>query len=108
MARMGLLMVLSGELLMQSVTFLMRIPTLKTLSGMAVSAFSCLMLKNIDIYFLYYCTFRIEGGIPPLVELLNFFDTKVQRAAAGALKILAFKNDENKNLVAMFSLLNGI
>lgn len=75
---------------------------------MAVSAFSCLMLKNIDICFLYYCTFRIEGGIPPLVELLNFFDTKVQRAAAGALKILAFKNDENKNLVAMFSLLNGI
>ncbi|KAK9945302.1 hypothetical protein M0R45_010824 [Rubus argutus] len=42
---------------------------------------------------------RIEGGIPPLVELLNFFDTKVQRAAAGALKILAFKNDENKNLI---------
>ncbi|XP_050388323.1 ARM REPEAT PROTEIN INTERACTING WITH ABF2-like isoform X2 [Argentina anserina] len=42
---------------------------------------------------------RIEGGIPPLVELLNFFDTKVQRAAAGALKILAFKNDENKNQI---------
>ncbi|KAM5563740.1 ARM REPEAT PROTEIN INTERACTING WITH ABF2-like [Rosa sericea] len=42
---------------------------------------------------------RIEGGIPPLVELLNFFDTKVQRAAAGALKILAFKNDENKTQI---------
>ncbi|KAL6214708.1 hypothetical protein ACLB2K_014140 [Fragaria x ananassa] len=42
---------------------------------------------------------RTEGGIPPLVELLNFFDTKVQRAAAGALKILAFKNDENKNQI---------
>ncbi|KAI4342762.1 hypothetical protein MLD38_027346 [Melastoma candidum] len=42
---------------------------------------------------------RIEGGIPPLVELLNFSDSKVQRAAAGALRTLAFKNDENKNLI---------
>ncbi|XP_043692079.1 ARM REPEAT PROTEIN INTERACTING WITH ABF2-like isoform X5 [Telopea speciosissima] len=40
---------------------------------------------------------RIEGGVPPLVELLEFNDTKVQRAAAGALRTLAFKNDENKN-----------
>ena len=38
----------------------------------------------------------MEGGIPPLVELLEFTDTKVQRAAAGALRTLAFKNDENK------------
>ena len=44
-------------------------------------------------------TYRIEGGIPPLVELLDFTDTKVQRAAAGALRTLAFKNDENKNQV---------
>ncbi|CAL5376904.1 unnamed protein product [Camellia sinensis] len=36
---------------------------------------------------------RIEGGIPPLVELLEFIDSKVQRAAAGALRTLAFKND---------------
>ncbi|XP_058077670.1 ARM REPEAT PROTEIN INTERACTING WITH ABF2 [Magnolia sinica] len=42
---------------------------------------------------------RIEGGIPPLVELLEFTDTKVQRAAAGALRTLAFKNDENKNQI---------
>ncbi|CAK9147058.1 unnamed protein product [Ilex paraguariensis] len=42
---------------------------------------------------------RIEGGIPPLVELLDFVDTKVQRAAAGALRTLAFKNDENKNQI---------
>ncbi|CAI0466232.1 unnamed protein product [Linum tenue] len=42
---------------------------------------------------------RREGGIPPLVELLEFADTKVQRAAAGALRTLAFKNDENKNQV---------
>ncbi|WRX21236.1 BTB/POZ domain - like 10 [Theobroma cacao] len=42
---------------------------------------------------------RMEGGIPPLVELLDFTDTKVQRAAAGALRTLAFKNDENKNQV---------
>lgn len=39
---------------------------------------------------------RNEGGIPPLVELLEFADVKVQRAAAGALRTLAFKNDENK------------
>ncbi|CAA0815531.1 ARM REPEAT PROTEIN INTERACTING WITH ABF2 [Striga hermonthica] len=42
---------------------------------------------------------RIEGGIPPLVELLEFADAKVQRAAAGALRTLAFKNDENKNQI---------
>ncbi|KAF3631830.1 hypothetical protein FXO38_26451, partial [Capsicum annuum] len=42
---------------------------------------------------------RIEGGIPPLVELLGFADAKVQRAAAGALRTLAFKNDENKNQI---------
>ncbi|KAJ0978824.1 hypothetical protein J5N97_014298 [Dioscorea zingiberensis] len=42
---------------------------------------------------------RIEGGIPPLVELLEFTDVKVQRAAAGALRTLAFKNDENKNQI---------
>ena len=44
-------------------------------------------------------TCRTEGGIPPLVELLDFFDAKVQRAAAAALRTLAFKNDENKNQV---------
>ncbi|XP_042048528.1 ARM REPEAT PROTEIN INTERACTING WITH ABF2-like [Salvia splendens] len=42
---------------------------------------------------------RIEGGIPPLVEMLEFSDSKVQRAAAGALRTLAFKNDENKNQI---------
>ncbi|KAG4403994.1 hypothetical protein AAZX31_01G224500 [Glycine max] len=42
---------------------------------------------------------RKEGGIPPLVHLLEFADTKVQRAAAGALRTLAFKNDENKNQI---------
>lgn len=46
----------------------------------------------------------MEGGIPPLVELLGFTDTKVQRAAAGALRTLAFKNDENKNQVTVFVL----
>lgn len=44
-----------------------------------------------------YC--RVEGGIPPLVELLESQDLKVQRAAAGALRTLAFKNDENKTQV---------
>ncbi|KAK9137279.1 hypothetical protein Sjap_007873 [Stephania japonica] len=42
---------------------------------------------------------RIEGGIPPLVDLLLSTDPKVQRAAAGALRTLAFKNDENKNQI---------
>ncbi|XP_027367888.1 ARM REPEAT PROTEIN INTERACTING WITH ABF2-like [Abrus precatorius] len=42
---------------------------------------------------------RMEGGIPPLVHLLEFADAKVQRAAAGALRTLAFKNDENKNQI---------
>ncbi|KAM3735288.1 hypothetical protein ACB098_10G077700 [Castanea mollissima] len=42
---------------------------------------------------------RFEGGIPPLVELLDSTDVKVQRAAAGALRTLAFKNDENKTQI---------
>ncbi|KAL1296242.1 hypothetical protein HN51_056966 [Arachis hypogaea] len=42
---------------------------------------------------------RMEGGIPPLVHLLEFADPKVQRAAASALRTLAFKNDENKNQI---------
>ncbi|KAK7285352.1 hypothetical protein RJT34_20121 [Clitoria ternatea] len=42
---------------------------------------------------------RMEGGIPPLVELLEFNDIKVQRAAAGALRTLAFKNNDNKNQI---------
>ena len=46
-----------------------------------------------------FCIFRVEGGIPPLVELLNFPDVKVQRAAAGALRTVSFRNDENKNQV---------
>ncbi|CAM6085940.1 unnamed protein product [Calypogeia fissa] len=42
---------------------------------------------------------RTEGGIPPLVVLLESTDTKVQRAAAGALRTLAFKNEANKNQI---------
>lgn len=42
---------------------------------------------------------RAEGGIQPLVSLLESHDSKVQRAAAGALRTLAFKNDENKALI---------
>ncbi|KAK9672003.1 hypothetical protein RND81_12G069500 [Saponaria officinalis] len=42
---------------------------------------------------------RAEGGIPPLVELLEFRDAKVQKAVAGALRTLAFKNDENKKQI---------
>nr|POF09466.1 arm repeat protein interacting with abf2 [Quercus suber] len=43
--------------------------------------------------------FRFKGGIPPLVELLDSPYAKVQRAAAGALRTLAFKNDENKTQI---------
>lgn len=46
---------------------------------------------------------RIEGAIPPLVELLEYADPKVQKSAAGALRTLAFKNDENKNQVFLTS-----
>ncbi|XP_024388979.1 ARM REPEAT PROTEIN INTERACTING WITH ABF2 isoform X3 [Physcomitrium patens] len=42
---------------------------------------------------------RTEGGIPPLVKLLESNDAKVQRAAAGALRTLAFKNEANKNQI---------
>ena len=49
----------------------------------------------------------MEDGIPPLVELLEFTDTKVQRASAGALRTLAFKNDENKNQVISPSLVSS-
>ncbi|WCJ23718.1 ARM repeat protein interacting with ABF2 [Euphorbia peplus] len=48
---------------------------------------------------------RKEGGIPPLVELLEFIDSKVQRAAAGALRTLAFKNDENKKQIVEYNAL---
>lgn len=42
---------------------------------------------------------RSEGGIPPLVALLEAWDIKVQRAGAGALRTLAFKNEENKRQI---------
>jgi hypothetical protein len=42
---------------------------------------------------------RAENGIPPLVNLLGALDIKVQRAAAGALRTLAFKNEGNKEQV---------
>jgi HEAT repeat protein len=42
---------------------------------------------------------RADGGVPPLVALLESCDAKVQRAAAGALRTLAFKNEDNKNQI---------
>ena len=42
---------------------------------------------------------RQDGGIPPLVALLESPDAKVQRAAAGALRTLAFKNEDNKHQI---------
>lgn len=56
----------------------------------------CDSLVDYVIFVLY----RTEGGIPPLVKLLESNDAKVQRAAAGALRTLAFKNEANKNQVS--------
>ncbi|KAJ4849009.1 hypothetical protein Tsubulata_033336 [Turnera subulata] len=42
---------------------------------------------------------RIEGGIPPLVDLLRLDHPEVRRAAAGALRTLAFRNEDNKNQI---------
>jgi hypothetical protein len=83
----------------------MRIAPLKPVSGLLLfvllkawySALFC-FYDHMEWIWIY----RMEGGIPPLVELLEFTDTKVQRAAAGALRTLAFKNDENKNQVRPF------
>ncbi|RDY00397.1 Arm repeat protein with ABF2, partial [Mucuna pruriens] len=58
-------------------------------------AISSLAYENSDIKILV----RTEGGIPPLVELLEFNDIKVQREAARALRTLAFQNDHNKNQI---------
>ncbi|ESW34422.1 hypothetical protein PHAVU_001G151300 [Phaseolus vulgaris] len=61
----------------------------------AADAITSLAHENSDIK---TCV-RREGGIPPLVELLEFGDIKVQRAAARTLRTLAFKNDGNKNQI---------
>ncbi|KAL8092696.1 hypothetical protein AgCh_034812 [Apium graveolens] len=42
---------------------------------------------------------RSEHGIPLLVELLEFPDSKVQRAATGALGNLSYDDDENQNQI---------
>ncbi|XP_041025365.1 uncharacterized protein LOC121265755 [Juglans microcarpa x Juglans regia] len=42
---------------------------------------------------------KIEGGIPPLVQLLEYAGRRVQRAAAGVLQTLALKNDHYKKTV---------
>ncbi|XP_057438665.1 ARM REPEAT PROTEIN INTERACTING WITH ABF2-like [Lotus japonicus] len=64
---------------------------LKTTAG----AITYLAYENSNIKTLV----RNEGGIPPLVELLEFNDSKVQVAAAGALRILAFRNYDNANQI---------
>lgn len=48
---------------------------------------------------------RNEGGIPPLVTLLESTEKKVQRAAAGALRTLAFKSEENKSQIVEYGAL---
>ncbi len=61
----------------------------------ASDAITNLAHENLDIKNMV----REQGGIPPLVGLLEALDLKVQRAAAGALRTLAFKNEENKNQI---------
>ncbi|KAI5426685.1 hypothetical protein KIW84_032206, partial [Lathyrus oleraceus] len=65
------------------------------LLGRVADAITNLAHENINIKTLV----RLEGGIPPLVDLLESTDTKVQRAAAGALRTLAFQNAENKDQI---------
>ncbi|KAI9117638.1 hypothetical protein K1719_011804 [Acacia pycnantha] len=50
----------------------------------------------------------MEGGIPPLVELFEFDDSKLKGAAAGALGGLAFKNIENKKQILKFNVLRKL
>lgn len=84
---------------MQSLILLTKIVESKPESGLlSLHVFIRSNSKSVHVY-IFDGTFRTEGGIPPLVELLEFSDAKVQRAAAGALRTLAFKNDENKNQV---------
>uniref|UniRef100_A0A7S0RRY0 BTB domain-containing protein n=1 Tax=Chlamydomonas leiostraca TaxID=1034604 RepID=A0A7S0RRY0_9CHLO len=61
----------------------------------AADAITNLAHENVEIKNMV----REQGGIPPLVALLEALDLKVQRAAAGALRTLAFKNEENKNQI---------
>jgi hypothetical protein len=97
--------VLLGKQLMQSLTLLMRIVASKHVSGLLMYIFFFFFflpsLVSVITHFhgIFDYVFRIEGAIPYLVELLEHADAKVQRAAAGALRTLAFKNDENKNQV---------
>jgi len=95
---------------MLSPILLMRTAALKLVLGLLILLIIvfqfCIQQSAQYSYGLWNWTCRMEGGIPPLVELLEFTDTKVQRAAAGALRTLAFKNDENKNQVIGLSLVS--
>ncbi|KAI6683713.1 hypothetical protein NL676_029626 [Syzygium grande] len=48
---------------------------------------------------------RMEGGIPLLVELLDAYEIHLQGAAAAALCMLALESKENRNQVALISVL---
>jgi hypothetical protein len=72
----------------------MKIATSPLVSGFIICLYDRLVLLSVVKFQLIadnfsYC--RVEGGIPPLVELLKSPDCKVQRASAGALGTLAFK-----------------
>lgn len=73
----------------------------------AQDTYTCITIDACIVYtvcILYiYGTWQVreQNGIPPLVALLEAMDLKVQRAAAGALRTLAFKNEENKAQVSL-------
>ncbi|KAK4720281.1 hypothetical protein R3W88_018619 [Solanum pinnatisectum] len=55
---------------------------------------------RVRLIFTLHLYFVCEGLRAVFLHLLNcFVDAKVQRAAAGALRTLAFKNDKNKNQI---------
>ena len=76
----------------------------RLLSGLFFSPFF-FMPYNYSILYAYiyiYGIFRMEGGIPPLVELVEFNVTELQKAVASGLATLAYDNHDNKKQVADF------
>ncbi|XVF06921.1 hypothetical protein REPUB_Repub06bG0092600 [Reevesia pubescens] len=64
------------------------------------------MLSLID--FGYELSLSLEEQLMQSQTLLEFTDTKVQIVAVGALRTLAFKNDENKNQIVECNALSAL
>lgn len=73
-----------------------------------MSGLSTMPMRRCNLGYYVILTFcfgiRSERGIPPLVELLQFPNSEVQRVAAAALGTLSFNNEANKNQVGKFLL----